>query len=251
MLRVIWKEISSAIRNPITIFILSVALSLAIFYGSNVFITDQTTPFAKALGGLATAILTAGTFGVLFEFVGKKRLMREVVVDALGQAKALDLGLSDIRLKVSEIDYSDEIKTSKLLIVGSRYSASLLDRYKDDIRERLLRGRKSIKVLHMKDASIFPSTRGVTMTPEQFFRGLERYDAGICKSVKIIQTDEKLCYNFVQTDSGIWIKLYFSAPQPDLPPAFFVKSGSALFSSLSRDISLLLSKGTVLPWTAN
>jgi hypothetical protein len=228
--------------------ILAVAISLAIFYGSNAYISDQASPWAKALSGLATAILTAGTLGLLFEYVNKQRLIEEVVRDAVGQTRSIELGLSDIRLKVSEIDYRRAIRSSRILIVGSRYSSSFLDRHKDEVRDRLLKRGLSMKVLHMKDASIFPSTRGVTSTAEDFFKAQKKFDPKICANVKVVATDAKLCYNFVQIDDGIWVKMYFNAPQQELPPAFFVKDGSPLFASIKQDIDLLVSGGSELKW---
>ncbi|KGB55331.1 hypothetical protein FG91_01249 [Sphingopyxis sp. LC81] len=248
MWEVIKQGIKGVATNPIAILILAVTVSMAMFYGSSLFIADQLSPAAKALSGIATAILTTGTFGALFEFVNKKRLIREVVLDAVGQTRSLELGLSDVKIKVTEIEYRKSIINSNKLIIGSRYSSSFLDRHKDEIRERLVKRGKSIEVLHMRDASIFPSTKGIVSTPEQFFRGMQKYDADACKNVSLLQTEEKLCYNFVQVDEGIWLKMYFNAPQPDMPPAFFLKEGSPLFLSIERDISLLFSKGKALQW---
>ena len=170
LLKLITKGIGDAIRNPIAILIFAVAISLAIFYGSNLLIADQASPGAKALGGIATAILTSGTLGVLFEYVSKRRIILEAVQHAVGQTRSIDFGLTDIRLKVSDIDYRNAIRSSNVLLIGSRYSSSFLDRHKDEIRERLLKKGLPLKVLHMKDASMFPSTRGLTSTPEEFFR---------------------------------------------------------------------------------
>lgn len=248
MFSLIFRGLKDVARNPVAILIAAIAASFAILYASNLFVSNQLSPLAKALNALAIAILTSGTLGVLFEYVNKGRLIKESIQSALGQTRAMDLGIADIKLKVSEISYQDDIINSHKLIIGSRYSSSFLDRHKDDIRKRLLKKRRALTILHMKDASIFPHTRQMTRTPEDFFRELKIYDQKICDNATVLKTEQKLCYNFVQTDRGIWAKLYFNSPQQELPPAFFVSEGSPLFASFAHDIDLLIKHGEAVQW---
>jgi hypothetical protein len=92
----------------------------------------------------------------------------------------------------------------------------------------------------MKDVSSVPrSLPDSGPSPEDFFRNKEVFGTLPRHSVELFKTNSHLNYNFVQVDRGIWIKMYLNARGATLPPAFFVKSGSSLYSLFRKDIEAL------------
>jgi hypothetical protein len=231
-----------AIRNPFLIFVVTLLASAAIVYFAKSRAAELGTVWSEVLNTIGAAVLTSGTFGLWFDFFGKRRLISEVVRDAVGQTKSLSAGITDVELKVVDIDERNDFRSSSSLIIGVRRSAGLLDRYKDDIRTRLHAG-KMLIVIRQRDASMFPSAPGYGATPDDFIRGLEVGEPGISRKVEIYETEELMSYNFVRSDRGIWIKLYFNARQAELPPAFFVSNETPLHGRFSSDITKLIQTG--------
>lgn len=231
-----------AIRNPFLIFVVTLLVSVAIVYCAKRWAAEFGTVWSEVMNTVGAAVLTSGTFGLWFDFFGKRRLISEVVRDAVGQTKSLSAGITDVEIKVEDIDERNDFRTSASLIIGMRRSARLLDRYKGDIRTRLHAG-KTLVIVRQRDASMFPSAPGYGASPEDFIRGLEAGEPGIAKKVEIYETDELMSYNFVQSGRGIWIKLYFNARQADLPPAFFVSDETPLHGRFSSDIAKLIQTG--------
>lgn len=223
-------------------FLATVIASAAIVFVAKRYATDLGTVWSEVINTIGAAVLTSGTFGLWFDFFGKRRLMTEVVREAVGQTRSIDAGITNVHLKVVDIDERDDFTNSGVLVIGVRKSARLLDKYKDEIRSRLHAG-KSLVIIRQADASMFPSAAGYGATPDDFVRALEAGEPGICQSVSIVETDELMSYNFVQSDRGIWVKLYFNARQPDLPPAFFMVNKSPLYERFLIDVKKLLGAG--------
>lgn len=228
------------IQNPVALFVLSTSFSIGIIFVSKSYVEPISNVWNQILETAATAILTFGTFGVWFNFTGKKKLINEVVHGAIGQTRSIDLGIIDVKQTINEIDYREDIRTSSMLIACSRRSSLFLMKHSEEIKYRL-NNKKPVKFITMNDAGCLPRGQGAEHPPELFFSNLARHNARIPQYAKVYKTTSTLCYNFVHTDKGIWIKLYFNAEQSDLPPAFFVKHDSSLYKSFEKDISLLFS----------
>lgn len=231
-----------AAQNPFVVFACTGVVSMLLVYVSVSQQTNIGTVWSEVIKTIGAAVLTSGTFGLWFDYFGKRRLMSEVVRDAIGQTKCLSAGITDFQIKVVDIDERQDFRSSSTIIVGTRRSSGVLDRYKDDIRTRLRSG-KSLVIVMQEDASMFPSAQNFSATPHEFVKGLEASEVGITKNVEIFQTKEILSYNFVESDTGIWIKLYFNATQPELPPAMFVSHGTPLHTRFSADIGKLIQSG--------
>lgn len=231
-----------ALKNPFFIFALTVLASIFIVYIAKSQETRIGTVWSEVINTVGAAVLTSGTFGLWFDYFGKRKLLSEVVQDALGQSRCLSAGITDFQLKVVDIDEKDAFRSSAQMVVGVRRSAKLLDRYKDDIRYRL-HGGKGLTIIRQKDASMFPTATGYSALPDDFVRSLEAAEPGITAKIEIYETDELMSYNFVQSDQGIWVKMYFNATQPELPPAIFVSNGSPVQQRFATDIEKLVSNG--------
>jgi hypothetical protein len=91
---------------------------------------------------------------------------------------------------------------------------------------------------------MFPSAIGYSAIPDDFVKSLEAGEPGIAANVQVFETDELMSYNFVQSDRGTWVKMYFNSQQAELPPAIFVNRGSPLEGRFATDIEKLISKGS-------
>jgi hypothetical protein len=228
-----------AARNPFFIFACTCVASALLIYIAKSQATVLGTVWSEVINTIGAAVLTSGTFGLWFDYFGKRKLMSEVVRDAIGQTKCLAAGITDFVIKVVDIDEREDFKTSPSMIVGTRRSSGVLDRYKDDIRTRLRVGKKLVIVMQ-HDASMFPSASNFSSTPQDFVSSLEVSEPGITQNVEIYATNELMSYNFVKSDKGIWIKMYFNAKQPELPPAMFVSADTPLHDRFNMDISKLV-----------
>ncbi|WP_157081025.1 hypothetical protein [Novosphingobium naphthalenivorans] len=231
-----------AARNPFFVFACTVLLSTILVYFAKSQETQLGEVWSAVINTIGAAVLTSGTFGLWFDYFGKRKLISEVVRDAIGQTKCLSVGITDFQMKVVDVDERQDFKSSNTIIVGTRRSSGVLDRYKDDIRTRLRSG-KTLVIIMQEDASMFPTAQNYSSTPRDFVDGLEASEAGITANIQIFETKEIMSYNFVQSDRGIWVKLYFNAKQPDLPPALFANGGSPLHSAFNSDIDKLISSG--------
>lgn len=231
-----------AVRNPFFIFVCTVVASVFIVYVAKSQEAKFGTVWSEVINTVGAAVLTSGTFGLWFDYFGKRKLISEVVRDSIGQTKCLSAGITDFQIKVVDIDERQDFKSSSSIIVGTRRSSGVLDRYKDDIRTRLRAG-KSLVIIMQEDASMFPSASNFSATPHDFVASLEASESGITKNVEIHLTKELMSYNFVQSDKGIWVKMYFNAKQPELPPAMFVNADTPLHDRFSMDIKRLIADG--------
>lgn len=232
----------SASKNPIVVLLIAIIFSITILIFSNKYESDIGNIWHEVLNTIASAILVSGTLGLWFDYFGKADLISEVVESAVGQTKCLSAGITDLKIKVTEVDEKIEFVSSSYLAIGTRRSSGVLDRYKDEIRRRLRSG-KSLIIVMQKDASMFPTAQNFSATPIDFIQGLESTEPGISANVKLYQTDEILSYNFVSSDRGMWLKLYFNSRQPELPPAMFVSVGTPLHDRFQRDVDLILVNG--------
>lgn len=231
-----------AARNPFFIFACTCVVSAFLIYIAKSQATTLGTVGSEVMNTIGAAVLTSGTFGLWFDYVGKRNLILEVVRGAIGQTKCLSAGITDFVIKVVDIDERQDFQTSTSIIVGTRRSSGVLDRYKEEIRTRLRSGKK-LTIVMQEDASMFPSAADFTTTPEDFVKTLEASEAGITQNIEIYKTNELMSYNFVQSDKGIWVKMYFNAKQPELPPAMFVSAETQLHKRFSNDISKLIKDG--------
>ena len=245
MLKLLTGGARDLVRNPVGIFILTVAFYFIAVFLMNYSNADLAKPVPKTISGLASAILTAGTFGMIFQYMQKRDLIHEAVKLSSGQFRAIQLGIIDVKLFASDIDSRNIINSSKKLIIGTRYSASLFDRNRDEFRNRL-RSKKSLTIIMMNDSSIFPKNKEIIRTPENFLKELASYGEKVGESARIIKIDDPIVYNFVWCDTGIWIKLYFSSRQPNTPPAFFVENDSSIYKSFVNDIELMMKNGMII-----
>ncbi len=206
------------------------------------------TVISGVINAIAVALMTAGCFGVIFEYFSKLSLINEAVERTVGPTKAVNLGVGDMVKQASEINYDDDILTSSDLIVASRFSANFLNRHKDRIFERLNSG-KSVKFIRMtaSSASRLPGySENRIEQAQEFFRKLSVTDARKQKQCFLFETEYVLSYNFVVCDRGIWVKQYWNAARSDTPPAYFVKRGTPLYLLFLTDVENLLAEAKAL-----
>ena len=199
---------------------------------------------SKVIGSVAEAVLATGTFGILFEYLRKVSLIKEVVDRAIGQSESVTLGIGAFTDDVTEIDDRHSIITSQKMSVSSRYSALFLENNRQAVYKRLSKSKLPLRFLRMKDASAVPHSRAPEKGPDEFFRTLEAYEADVLSKVELWETSVSLAYNFVEYDDGIWVKLYLNERSMEPPPAFFVLKGSPLYKKYKSDIALMFERAT-------
>lgn len=231
-----------AFESPIFVACTAILTALALFYvEQRPFFIE---PISKVVGSVAEALLAAGTFGILFEYLSKVSLIREVVDRTVGQCESIMVGIGSITDDVSEIDERLEITQSRELIVSSRYSALFLENNRQAIYKRLAKNKLPITFIRMRDASLVPHGRAPDAGPDAFFKNMAQYDAEIINRISVYETDTYLVYNFVKSDDGIWIKLYLNERSMEPPPAFYVIKGSILYHKYVSDIDKMLKNST-------
>lgn len=190
------------------------------------------------LSGVAGSLIVAAIFAIIYEYFSREKVISQAVESAVGQSKASALGIRDIVDEVGMIDHKSIIRNSETLRISSRYSAILLHGLRSEIYKRLKAG-KRLDFLRMRDAQNVPHGRGPEGTPDTFFQTLAATDPQLLERVAVSQVDRLFSYNFVESDAGIWIKLYLNAGTPEAPPAFFVEQGSLLYDTYKKDIDCL------------
>lgn len=195
--------------------------------------------WAEVLTSTSVAIVTVGAIGLLFEWLGKEGIIHEAVTHAVGQSRALELGVNDVVLSASDIDYRRSIETSAVLIISARMSSHFLENNKDRIISRLRAGKEIIFIRMMQGEALdaLPGQKGAG--PEIFFRKLNLSDE-MRSLITMMQTERTLNYNFVCCDDGAWVKLYWNSQRAETPPAIFCRSNSRLFGAFMSDINDLI-----------
>lgn len=229
-----------AMANPIFLSVAAMFLgSVCIYFANKGWVGQVLTEVIRNIGA---AIITAGTFGIIFEYFGKINLINESVARAIGQSRSSSLGVTDFVGDVTSINHRELIKSSNEFIACSRYSSMFLDNHRKEIYERLSKEGRNVKFIKMMNIEKVPVGRGPKTTPNDFFKGICNKNANLLDKIELFETDRFLSYNFVKFDHGIWIKLYLNSDSFDNPPAFFVKKESELFKLYESDIKTLLSK---------
>lgn len=229
-------HIRNFFSNPISFSLLLFLIAIGCFSvaGANIFV-DIVNSVINGLGG---SLVVASVFAIIYEYLSIEGIVSNAVSHAVGQSRSSSLGITDIVDEVGSIDHKNILKNSQVLRISSRYSAVLLHGLRTEIYKRLRAG-KSLHFLRMKNSDNVPHGRGPEGTPDRFFQTLSPGDPGLLKFVELYEVDKLFCYNFVESDSGIWIKLYLNAGTPEAPPAFFVEKGSLLYKTYKRDIDCL------------
>jgi hypothetical protein len=199
---------------------------------------------SSVVESVGAALITAATFGILFEYFGKLGLINDAIALAVGQSRASSLGVTDFVDDVTRINHRDLIRSSGEFIGCSRYSSLFLESHRKEVYDRLTIDKLPVKFVRMKDSSSVPHGQGPNLRPDEFFKNLENYDPQILNLVELYEVDRLLSYNFVKFDSGIWIKLYLNSGSVETPPAFFVSRGSPLFQLYNGDVDRLFTNAT-------
>jgi hypothetical protein len=198
-------------------------------------------PWGKIISGVGEALVVAGIFGVYFEWRGKKELIEQAVKKAVGQDRALRAGMADFAEEADKVNYGSALASSELLFVSSRYSAKFIDAHWTAIKKRLRAGKLITHVISPRDEA--------ESAAENFWRGkLKGSDASLLKLVSLVRTDRYLPYNWVQSDEGIWIKLYFHKRDDGPPPALYMEKDSALYGKYKEDIQTCIDDSQRIDW---
>ena len=229
------------IRNPAgaSLVCLLIGASLLLAAHSDLPTTSTAIFLPDILDSLATALITAGIFGFLFEWAGKHTLIREAVHSAVGQAKAVAFGINDVACAAQDISYGSSIEHSSELVVSARMSTHFLENHKDALIRRFSAGKKMAFVRMAQGTALqaLPGNRSATV--ETFFHKLSLQPKAL-KKIKLLENTRTLNYNFVLIDDGIWIKMYWNSANAVTPPAFFVNKGSPLHRLFEADVRAII-----------
>lgn len=222
--------------NPLSFSLLLFVLALGCFFVASADLFVEIVD--GVISGLAGSLVVAAAFAIIYEYFSREKIVSNAVWNAVGQSKASALGIRDFVDEVGVIDHKNILRSSETLRISSRYSAVLLHGHRAEIYKRL-KADKPIEFLRMKDSASVPHGQGPEGTPDKFFQTLSPGDPAILKNVSLYEVNRLFSYNFVESDAGIWIKLYLNAGTPEAPPAFLVERGSPLYSTYKRDIDCL------------
>lgn len=244
------REIYQLVRNPLALFLTASLVAIGIIaLSENEFFKTSYPFWGAVLGNLAEAIFTAGAFGVIFDFFSKKSLILEAVQLAVGQRKALDLGLLDAEVSTDRVNYSHDLQHSQSLYVSTRYADHFFQRNRGDILSRVDSGR-AMSVLVMKDGVVLNAMPGFSTSRQSaidFIKRLCTEKPARSPLFAVYAHPNPMSYNFVKVDRGIWVKFYWNSSTSRLPPAMFVAAGTPLHATFDQDISDLIAQASKVP----
>jgi hypothetical protein len=238
------------LRNPLAIAVLAILGAIGMISLSETYFLAVEHPFVgHVVEKAAEAVFVAGAFGLLFEYLSKTSLIDEAVKRAVGQQKALDLGLLNLERSAEKIDYGPDLQNSSIFIVSTRFADHFFQRNKGGVLSRLA-SRKPIELVVMKPggiAELMPGYDPKRSTAVDFLQKLCREDVSRKASLSIREHENPFCYSFVKSDAGIWVKFYWNSQNSNPPPAVFFANGSPMFDIFDSDIQKLIAQSKVVP----
>lgn len=205
----------------------------------------------EALANLGVLLLTIGGVQWLFEAHMREQLCQEIASLTIRNIRVATSGLSDVLESSKDVDYSEEIKTSRTLLIGLNYSPRILEDYIEEFRERGTTGLKTIAIVLRQGteaAQYLSSTNEESAHIEPNLRKLKsivhELNANYAGKIELLEHSAVLRYSFVSSDSSIWIKPYRNSAGRSKVPALQLKSGSTLHSYFKQDIDALMQQAT-------
>lgn len=237
------RLLTDFLRNPIAVALLAIlagvgATILPGIVALNPVATNVAETFAKVF-------MTAGTFGILFEYVTKSNLITKSVDAAVGQANAISAGIFDFKKSSSEIKYIEDIDHSSSLIVSTRFSNSFISRHKDALLRRIGNG-KRFSIIRVKESEFLSSSPGYR--PHQLIEDyIRQVFPNNLKRISVLETERHFNYSFVVVDRGVWIKMYWNSKKQEQPPAFFASRDTSIFKEFMADINDVIKNSVSIP----
>jgi hypothetical protein len=190
----------------------------------------------------AMSILAGCVIAFIFEMFSKREMLERFMEISSAQRDLISNGATKVEVEATAISYDISIAQSDMLVIGSRYSASLLFRNANKIIERLKKG-KAITIINCdpSDENIKRMFDGAkTKTIDDFVAMLGKEGVNYSRLLKVVKVKSSLSYSFVQDSHGIWVKLYFNSKTVKYPPAIYFEAGSPLYSVFADDITRLM-----------
>ncbi len=188
----------------------------------------------RFIGGIAEIFILSAFFGIFFDYKERRELVDEAAEKFGILGKVSQIGIQDFHDDSKRYNHKEDFENSEeleIFVMGS--PGFFLARY-DVIKDRLISGKKIKIVVHTS------GNNGLKKLFE-ILRAQEVYDICI-PHLQCYTQNRKLRYNFVKTDTGIWVKGYFMHTK-NLQygaPAFFIEKDTQLYSRYMNDLSLII-----------
>lgn len=146
----------------------------------------------------------------------------------------------------SIVEFRDELVLARELTIGVHYSNNSIDRYTEVIRDRIQTKRKTLILMSAEDGPGLAYLQAV-LGPDTNLRGavskLESFIRRNFESSDLVETKKTpwlLRYNFIATESAIWVIFSPNTPgRVQRIPAVRTYNGSPIFNFFRHDIEAL------------
>ena len=214
----------------------SLLVALELLYESNAFFfMPYTNVFAKFVfhifASVGEFLVIGATVAYLFSRVEQFEFMNNILDQRDVLTEVSNAGVVKMVPNPRDTMYEEELKNHEKIIICLRGSLSFFH-----LRQRLILDRLDDK----KEIKVYCDSENIAVIEgwklQQESRGVD------VSRFTISESHATIMYNFLECDTGIWIKTYFSSykSHKTAAPAFFIRSGSPLFETYRQDLDLVM-----------
>lgn len=214
------------------------------FFGSEIFVETFFQQFleehiflkflVRFVGGAAEISILSAFFGIFFDYKERRELIDEAAEKFGLLGRISQIGIQDFRDDSKRYDHKEDFENSEELEIFVFGSSDFFRTRFDIIKRRLVSG-KVIKIVVHEDRH-----DGIKKLLEML-KIHEVYDECVV-NLKVFCQPKAPRYNYIKTDSGIWVKSYFMNTK-NLEygaPAFFIEKDTQLYRRYMKDLSRII-----------